>query len=104
MVMQSTWIVLSFYVLFMGLYPFGGKNTDVYVFLLYAMLLLTFPIGYLSWFIFLHISDLVNLLWDGVTFTGPYFLIVWLVFFLPGFWQWFILVPYVSRKIKKLVE
>jgi hypothetical protein len=64
--------------------------------LVFAMLILTFPAGYIA----LEITYWYSSILVVDRFIGPLdFLIVWLIFSVIGYLQWFKLVPWVAQRI-----
>jgi hypothetical protein len=96
------WIVLSVLLLLITLALFDGSpKSDVEILLGYGLLVLTFPIGLL-----LSIAEgfvgraVFNLL--GLTATTTYMSLVttWLVYTVAGYVQWFVLLPWVIRRLR----
>ena len=101
-ILKLTWIALAIGVLLVTLFFFDGKlNSDADILLAYGMLTLSFPIGLL---IALIAGGLGHLAYSafGYVFTVSYASIVvtWLVFCIGGYWQWFVLVPFLWRKLR----
>lgn len=101
--LKIIWICAAIAVLTASLYFFDGKpNSDVDVFLTWAMLALSFPIGIACSLIFAGLTyGLYNLAAITISTSYAWILFSWFVFFIAGYWQWFILVPKWSRKFRK---
>ena len=99
-IIKVLWLIAAFAVLFVTLYAFDGKpNSDVWVFLIWMMLVLSFPA-----------SLMVSLV---LTFLVTYFSVIsetshvslalqWSAYFALGYIQWFVFLPYLIRKISSI--
>jgi hypothetical protein len=98
---KTVWIVITVIVLGISLYGFDGKpNSDIGVVLAWSMLTLAFPVSLLVALAFTGIS-LVTEQMVGVISTSYWWIaITWLCFFVAGYWQWFVLLPWLWRKWK----
>jgi hypothetical protein len=96
------WIVLAVLVLTATLYFFDGKpNSDADTLLAYGMLILAFPVSLVVAFV----AGLVG--WAayevlGVIVPVTYLTILfgWLIVFVAGYWQWFVLLPRVISTLR----
>lgn len=108
--LKVLWILFSVVVLCVTLFSYDKElGNDSGIFLVYGMLFLSFPssiiiAGLITLLVLLQenlgipILDLI-----GNTYVG--FLVMWLLFFLCGYYQWFKFVPWVWRKwMKKNVK
>lgn len=106
--LKATWFTLCIVVLVVTLY-FGDAETgrDIDVFLIWSMMILSFPA---SWIIILLYSGITYLLYmlfsvslttDGVYMFYGYLFITWVTFFVVGYLQWFKLIPWLIEKGKK---
>ena len=89
------WIVLAVLVLAATLYFFDGKpNSDADTLLAYGMLTLAFPVslvvaflaGIVGWAAYEAFGFIVPITYLTI-FLG------WLIVFVAGYWQWFVLLP-----------
>ena len=87
---KAGWIGFGVVILGFTLYLFDGKpNSDIAVFLGWAMLVHSFPVGLIISFLFAGISYLLyNSFSVDVKVGYFYLLVVWLVFFFSGFFWW----------------
>ena len=101
-VIRAIWILLAVIVLFMTLYSFDGKpNSDIGIFLAGSMLTLAFPISFLVVLLFVGVSIAVEQLFSVVSQTSYLSILVsWACLFTAGYWQWFVLLPWLWRKWK----
>jgi len=93
--LKIAWVLIAFAILAICLVLHDERpNSDADVLLGYAMLTLSFPIGVA---LAAGIGLLGRLLFEamGYVFTTSYasMVIVWLVFFVAGYLQWFVFVP-----------
>ena len=96
------WVLGAFLALLVSLAVYDGKpNSDADLLLGYAMLTLSFP---LSLVLAAALSLLGHIAYatTGYVFTTSYASIAvsWLVFFIAGYMQWFLLMPWLWRKWK----
>ena len=96
------WVLGAFLALLASLLAYDGKpNSDADLLLGYAMLTLSFPLG-------LVLAAALSLLGQiayaitGYVFTTSYasIAVTWLLFFIAGYLQWFVLLPWLWRKWK----
>jgi hypothetical protein len=104
-VLKIVWVLCSVVVLVATLARYTpGPASDIGVFLLYGMLFLAFPVsllvaGLLALLALLQERSGVPLLdLIGSNYVG--FAVVWLMFFVAGYAQWFVLLPWLWRKWK----
>ena len=102
-VLKIVWVFSCVLVLVVTLLRYApGSASDIGVFLLYSMLFLAFPVSLLVAGLFALLAWLqeqlgVPLL-DLIGSTQVGFSVMWLAFFVAGYWQWFILAPRLWRK------
>src|SRR6266508_1682017 len=100
---KSLWITCCLAVLVATFYLFDEKpNSDVEFLLVYGMLVLAFPIS----LVLLLLGDAVGYVAHSLSgyassTTRPAFVITWLLFFIPGYWQWFKLVPRLVTRARR---
>lgn len=101
-VLMLLWTLGAVMALIASLIIYDGKpNSDADLVLGYAMLALSFPLGFV-------ISVAANLLGQiayataGYVFTTNYvsIIVTWFIFFIAGYVQWFVLLPWLWRKWK----
>jgi len=99
---KGVWFTLTVLVLFVSLYGFDGKpNSDIGVFFVWSMLILAFPSSLLVALFFTGLSIAVDELFSAVIPTSYWSLSVgWICFLIAGYWQWFVLLPWLWRKWK----
>jgi len=102
-VLKTLWVLCSVAVLAVTLVRYDhGPASDIGVFLVYAMLFLAFPVSLLVAGLFslmalfqeqfgVPLLDLIDSNYMG-------FVVMWLTFFLAGYVQWFVLLPWLWRK------
>jgi small-conductance mechanosensitive channel len=101
-IVKLLWIALCIVVLCITLYFYDGKpNSDISDFLVWTMVLLTFPLGLIVSLLIGWISFLLYESTEVVTSVsyGMLFL-VWLVYFIVGYFQWFKMTPAFSQKLR----
>jgi hypothetical protein len=100
------WVLCSVAVLAVTLARYApGPASDIGVFLLYGMLFLAFPVSLLVAGLFALLAllqeqlgaPLLDLI--GSNYVG--LSVMWLVFFVAGYVQWFVLLPWLWRKWKE---
>ncbi len=96
------WIGFGVVILGFALYRFDGKsNSDIAVFLAWAMLVHSFPVGLLVSLLFAGISYvLYNSFSVDLKVGYLYLLVVWFIFFVAGYFQWFKLLPSLIDKFR----
>ncbi|MGH8769052.1 MAG: hypothetical protein ACREVT_12855 [Burkholderiales bacterium] len=95
---KAIWITLAVIVLFVTLYAFDGKtNSDIWIFLTWSMLILSFPASLIVSLV--HMALGVGF---SITIKTSYLslAIEWTAYFILGYWQWFVLLPWLWRKWK----
>ena len=98
------WVSLTVSVLVLSLYYYDGKpNSDIDVFLIWSMIVLTLPFGILIALLLGGFYYFCFYLFS-VTFHSSYFhlLVTWTVFFLAGYLQWVKLFPYFVNKVPQV--
>jgi hypothetical protein len=104
-VLKIVWVLCSVTVLVVTLVRYApGPASDIGVFLVYGMLFLAFPVSLLVAGLFTLLAllqeqlgvPLLDLI--GSNYVG--FSVVWLAFFVVGYFQWFVLLPWLWRKWK----
>ena len=101
--LRLIWIALAVMVLFITLFFYDGKtNSDVDTILAYGMFILSFPIGLLMAIFAGGIGYVANSLY-GYVVPVSYLTIAigWILFFVVGYLQWFVLVPFIWSKVRK---
>ena len=101
-VAKVSWIALALLVLGVTLNRFDGTpNSDIGVFLVWSLLVLAFPISLAVAFLFSAFLFAAHH-WFSITVPTTYvFLVIaWVCFISAGYWQWFVLLPWLSRKWK----
>lgn len=103
--LKIVWVLCSVAVLALTIVRYEpGPVSDIGVFLVYGMLFLAFPVSLLVAGLFTLLTllqeQLVVPLLDliGSNYVG--FSVMWLVFFVAGYAQWFVLLPWLWRKWK----
>ena len=97
------WTLLAVVVLSVTLANFDQEsNPDISIFLFYGMVVLAFPTGLLLAAI-LSIGTIGLHSVFGVEIPSNYgsIVVMWLAFLAVGYWQWFVLVPYLRLRLKK---
>lgn len=95
--LKALWLCISFLVIITTLYSFDGKAySDIWVFLTWSMQFISFPAG-------LFVSLFHSLLGQffSTTIETSYFSlsVEWGVYCALGYYQWFILVPYLYKRL-----
>lgn len=96
------WVSICVMVLFAATYFYFIGNIDgMQIFLGYSMLMLSFPVGYgavilagIGYFALYQIAG-------GTVAEFMYLPLFWGVFFVAGYWQWFVVIPYLTARFKK---
>lgn len=106
LLLKTAWLTLSCLILIITLLFFDNQtNSDIEDFLIYSMLLLTFPSGVIAqwlmfamWCIFKNVSNGYE-----ITFSVShiYLTFVWLFLVTIGYIQWFFLLPLIFHNYKK---
>lgn len=91
---KAAWIAIVLVVLLITLYAFDGKpHSDIWVVLTWSMLVLSFPASLLV--------SLARMVLSMATETSYLSLTLeWAAYFILGYWQWFVLLPWLWRKWK----
>jgi hypothetical protein len=97
---RAVWVVLSVMVLVVSLYRFDGKpNSDIEVFLAWSMLVLSFPSSLLIALLLSGTAIVAEALFSTVIPSHYWSIFIsWICFFVVGYWQWFVLLPWLWRK------
>lgn len=100
------WIVATVIVLLVTIYFFDGEpNSDIDVFLIWSMLVLSFPGSIVCALLF---SGVAYVLYQVAAITVPTtylsILLLWGAFFLVGYWQWFVLGPRLVKRFSKQMK
>jgi hypothetical protein len=96
------WVLGALLALLASLIAYDGKpNSDADLLLGYAMLTLSFPFGLIAAAAFSLLGQIAYAT-NGYVFTTSYvsIAVTWLVFFGVGYFQWFVLLPWLWRKWK----
>ena len=106
---RTLWIVACLIVLVWWLYSYGLKEdlsqvlkAESQIYLLIAMVILTLPLG-IPW-IYLFAGLLYVLESVGINMNGKMqadVFLLWLGFVVIGYIQWFVIVPYLIRKMRE---
>ena len=101
--LKSAWVLVAASVLVASLLLYDGKpNSDAEILLGYAMLALSFPLGVA---LTAGLSFFARILFEttGYIFTTSYvsMFAAWLMLFIVGYLQWFVLLPRLWRKRKR---
>lgn len=97
-VCKTLWVMAAIAILLATLNFYDGKElSDVWVFLTWLMLILSFPTGTLVSLAHFLIGDLF-----ATTIKTSYLSlgVEWVVYFTLGYVQWFVLLPWLWRKWK----
>jgi hypothetical protein len=101
-IVKAAWIGIAVVALLITLYAFDGKpNSDIGVFLAWFTLVLAFPISWLVALLFTGVAIATEKFFSAVIPTSYVWLLVsWACFIAAGYWQWFMLLPWLWRKWK----
>jgi hypothetical protein len=99
-VFKISWLLLAIIILVVVLAAYDGRpNSDIEQFLIGAMMVLSFPIGFVVAGLFSGMYALLASCCEIAAKTSYTMLFVeWLGFFAAGYLQWFVLLPWVIRK------
>jgi hypothetical protein len=103
--LKIVWILCSLAVLVVTLAHYApGQSSDIDIFFMYGMIYLAFPAslfvaGLFSLLVFIQEQSGVPL-FDMDSLNYVYFSVIWLLFFVTGYAQWFMLLPWLWRKWK----
>jgi len=103
MIVRTIWILLAAVVLSVTIVNFDPEsNPDISIFLFYGMVVLTFPAGLLLAAIMSFATIRLHSVF-GLEIPSNYgsIMLMWLAFFAVGYWQWFVLVPYIRLRLKR---
>lgn len=97
-ILKALWVGVSLFVLAVTISSYDGKPfSDIWIFLTWLMLILSFPTG-------MAVSAAHYVLGTvfSITVETSYFSLAleWLVYFVLGYVQWFMLLPWLWRKWK----
>lgn len=101
-ILTGIWLLACAAVLFIAVYSYEPNSAnDVGPLFLWLMIMLTFPSGLLVASVAALIVVLVGS--DASVSISPtgYYVSLWLVFVVAGYMQWFRLLPWLWRKIRK---
>lgn len=99
MVIKIIWILISFVVLFISLFLYKpGAGSDISIFLIYCMLALSFPSGILvagCFVLIIFLQEIIKIYFlDSITSNHVGLFIIWFSFFIFGYFQWFVMLPW----------
>lgn len=99
-VVKAFWIAIAIAVLAITLWGFDGKpNSDIGVFLAWSMLVLAVPSSFVVALVFSGIAMAADRFFSVVIPTTYVSLaLTWACFAVVGYWQWFVLLPWIRRK------
>ena len=101
-VIQALWVGAAVSVLLATLYSYDGKDlSDVWVFLTWLMLILSFPAGAVISLVHFAIGEVF-----ATTIKTSYLSLgfEWASYFVLGYLQWFRLVPYLVAALQRYVR
>ncbi|HXM83988.1 MAG TPA: hypothetical protein VN929_18990 [Burkholderiales bacterium] len=101
---KAAWLGVAVAALLITLYAFDGRpNSDIGIFLAWFTLVLAFPISLLVALLFTGVAIAAEKLFSAVIPESYLLLLVnWVCFIAAGYWQWFVLLPWLWRKWKTL--
>lgn len=101
-ILRFAWLTLSVLVLAITLYEAElPGNRDNIIVMVWLMLVLSFPSGYLVSVLYAAVAMLApGKEFPPVSDVYVGFVLTWLGFFVAGYVQWFVLLPAVVRKIR----
>lgn len=97
-IIKALWIGATIFVLSITLYGFDGKPfSDIWIISTWLMLILSLPAGLIVSFMHMILGKLF-----AITVETSYFSLTteWLIYFILGYVQWFVLLPWLWRKWK----
>jgi hypothetical protein len=99
---KVAWLSIGVVALLIALFAFDGKpNSDIGIFLAWFTLVLAFPI---SWLVALLLTGVAiaaeNLFSTAIPTSYLSLSASWVSFIAAGYWQWFVLFPWLWRKWK----
>jgi len=92
---KPLWIGISFFILVVTVFFYDGKSfSDIWILLTWFMLIASFPGGLLVSGVHYVLAEF------SITIETSYFSLVleWVVYFILGYIQWFVLLPWLWRK------
>jgi len=100
---KGGWVGLGVVILGFTLYLFDGQpNSDIAVFLGWAMLVHSFPSSLIVSALIAGISYFLNALAPEIIRVGYIYLCtVWMVSFVAGYFQWFKVIPFFITKLRR---
>lgn len=101
--LKASWALCCICVLAVTLYLYAPHaESDIGIFLVYGMLFLSFPVSLFVTALFtalVVIQESLNVpLLDFIGSNYLGFSVMWAIFFGCGYWQWFVLTPWLWRK------
>lgn len=99
-IIKALWIGATVLVLLVTLYAFDGKpNSDIWIFLTWLMLVLSFPAALAVSLVHMGLGAVFS-----ITIKTSYLSLAleWVGYFVLGYLQWFKLVPYLIVKLRAL--
>lgn len=107
-VTRLIWVGLCAFVLVFTLYYFGKPEDrgDIDLFFYWSMMMLSFPAGAVGGGLFFGVVFVLAKVFpwppsDNYYISVLTWILLWFAFFIPGYIQWFKLVPYVFAKLRK---
>jgi len=92
------WASIAFLVLIITLYSYDGlTNSDIWIFLTWMMLLLSFPAGLLVSLGHMILGEYFSI---GIKTSLVSLSIEWVIYFILGYIQWFKVIPWLINKVK----
>ena len=101
--LKLIWLLLciSSLILTLYLFKFCGSD-DSEIILIYSMIFLTFPIGFIAAMILTGLIFISEHNFGIIVVTSAFFIVTeWIFFLLFGYLQWFVLIPKVISVTKK---
>jgi len=97
---RVTWTTCSVLVLLVTLYAYDGTpRSDAEILLIYGMLVLAFPAGFLASLLMVGVLVLIEAIVGRATQTSYASIVLeWICLTAAGYFQWFKLVPWLYRK------
>jgi hypothetical protein len=97
------WVILCLFVLCISFYySSDDPKNDIEIFLIWSMVALSFPSGFVVALVFtfliILLGDSPNTMLDSAYL---FIFVTWFAYFVVGYLQWFILVPKLVKWIKK---
>lgn len=102
-VVKTIWVALSIAILVAGIFLYvSGNEADKegIIILGFAMITLSFPLGILLNAIVGMVFMLLDRFSVSIPDTWAVFVVVWLAFSIVGYWQWFVVVPFLATKAR----